>query len=204
MHVYNAEEGEQLVNAARSSIELFITNPHFHKSTVKDTLSSFEKPHGLFVTLEHYPTKSIRGSMGFPRAVASLGESLVDAAIAAAFEDARFVSVSRHELDDLLIEVSILSALTKVTGTERKRLEAIEVGKDGIMVEYGFKSGLLLPEMALQSKWSKKQFLEEACKKAGIHHNYWSQPNVSLYKFETQTFREEEPRGKVLEIKQHK
>lgn len=204
MQLYGMEHGEQLVTAARNSIELFLTNPHFDKSLIKDTLADFTKPHGVFVNLEHYPTGELRGSMGFPKPMATLGESLVDAAIAAAFEDQRYVSVSKRELEHLLVEVNVLSTLTPVPGNERKRLAAIEVGRDGLLIEYGIKSGLILPEVAVKNKWSKKKFLEEVCRKAGVHHNYWSQPNIALYRFEAQTFREEEPAGNVLEVKYHK
>ena len=119
MHVYSEEHGMQLVKAARNSIELFIINPHFKKDTVVDTLDEFERAHGVFVTLEHYPTRELRGCIGFPRAVGPIKESLVDAAIAAAFEDPRFVPVSKYELEELLVEVSILSSPVQVTGSEK-------------------------------------------------------------------------------------
>ena len=201
MHVYSDREGEQLVKAARTSIEFSIMNPYFKKEDVKKTLEEFDRPHGIFVTLEHYPTRELRGCIGFPRPVAQLGESLVDAALAAAFEDPRFVSVSKHELDELLIEISILSDLVPVTGSESKRMKEVQVGRDGLMIQYGLYSGLLLPIVAVEQKWSKKKFLEETCLKAGLHQNYWSQPNVKLFKFETQIFREQTPRGKVIEVK---
>lgn len=201
MHIYNEAQGEQLVEAARNSIELFIMNPHFRKDMVKNMLYEFEKPQGVFVTLEHYPTKELRGCIGFPRAVAPLNESLVDAAIAAAFEDPRFVSVSKQELTDLLVEVSILSSPVQVTGSEKKRLDSVKVGRDGLMVQYGLYSGLLLPIVAIEQQWDRRRFLEETCRKAGLHQNYWAQPNVKLYKFETQVFREQEPKGGVVEVK---
>lgn len=201
MHVYKKEQGEQLVKAARSSIELYLSNPHFNKDTIKNTLREFDKPYGIFVTLEHYPTRELRGCIGFPRAVYPLAESLVDSAIAAAFEDPRFVSVSKPELSHLLIEISILSDPVQVTGNEKKRLESVKVGRDGLMIEYGLHSGLLLPIVAVDYKWTKKKFLEETCIKAGLHKDYWSQPNVRLYRFESQVFREQDPEGKVIEVK---
>ena len=204
MHVFKAKEGEQLVKAARYAIELFIINPNFEKEVIANTLEDFEKPYGVFVTLEHYPTGALRGCIGFPRAIAPLGDSLVEAAIAAAFGDPRFVSVSKKELDELLVEVSVLSSPVPITGGERKRLDSVKVGRDGLMVEYGMYSGLLLPIVAVEQKWDRKAFLEETCVKAGIHRNYWSQPNLKLYKFETQVFREERPGGKVLEVKYDK
>ena len=60
---------------------------------------------------------------------------------------------------------------------------------------------MLLPIVAVQQKWQKRRFLEETCRKAGINSDYWTQPNVKLYKFETQIFEEESPAGRVIEIK---
>lgn len=204
MNIYSIAHGKQLVEAARNTIELSIINPYFDKELIKKTLKEFERPHGIFVTLEHYPTMELRGCIGFPRAIAPLNESLVDSAIAAAFEDPRFVSVSKAELNDLLIEVSILSSPMPIEGGAKKRLDAIKVGRDGLMIEYGMHSGLLLPIVAVQQKWGKKEFVESVCTKAGIHTDYWSQPNVRLYKFETQVFREETPGGNVIELKYDK
>jgi uncharacterized protein len=203
MQIYNETQGAQLVKAARNSIELFLTARKFNKDIVRATVMEFTKPHGVFVTLKHYPTNELRGCVGFPRAIGPLGEALIDAAIAAAFEDSRFVSVSKKELNELLVEVSILSSPVLVTGSEKKRLDAIKVGRDGLMVQYGMFSGLLLPIVAVEEKWNKKTFLEETCRKAGLHHNHWLQPNVKLYKFETQLFQEETPNGRVKEVMLH-
>ena len=85
-------------------------------------------------------------------------EALVEAAVAAAFEDPRFVSISRKELDDLLVEISILSSPVEVAGNEKARLGAVNVPGDGLMIEYGHYSGLLLPIVAVEQKWGKKRF----------------------------------------------
>lgn len=201
MRLYSRNQGEQLVKAARNSIELFLMSRYFDKNIVKNTLKEFIKPHGLFVTLEHFPTRELRGCIGFPRAPGPLGDTLIDAAIAAAFEDPRFVSVSKKELDEILVEVSVLSSPVPIIGSEKKRLDSVKVGRDGLMVQYGMYSGLLLPIVAVEQNWSKREFLEETCEKAGLERNHWSQPNVKLYKFETQLFREDTPRGKVIEVK---
>ena len=145
MHIYSAEEGNELVRAARNSIELYLNTRYFDKKIVKKSLERFNEKYGVFVTLEHYPTKELRGCIGFPRAVAQVKESVVEAAIAAAFEDPRFVPVSSAELNELIIEVSILSEPIQVEGNADKRKKSIKVGRDGLIVEYGLYSGLLLP-----------------------------------------------------------
>jgi hypothetical protein len=200
MHVYSDKQGAELVKAARNCIELFLIDPHFEKKLVSDSISHFAERHGVFVTLKNYQTNELRGCVGFPRAVAPINEGIVDAAIAAAFEDSRFVPVSKRELDDLIVEISVLTPPEPIKGGRKSRLSAITVGKDGIIVEYGLYSGLLLPIVAVEEEWNSQQFLENACIKAGLNTNYWLQPNVNVYRFQTQVFREDTPLGAVSEV----
>ena len=201
MEVLSLEDGSRLVSAARSAVELFIRNPHFDKSMVRQHTKGLDYSHGIFVTIEYYPTKTLRGCIGFPRTAGSIGDSVIDAAIAAATEDPRFVPVSHHELGELTFEVSVLSEPIPVKNGEKERLRAVKVGRDGLIIEYGLYSGLLLPIVAVEENWDKKRFLEETCVKAGLPREYWKQPNVNLYRFETQIFREETPNGKIIEVK---
>ena len=201
MHVYTREEGEALVGAARHAIDLSLRNPHFTKSLVTGITGHLREMDGVFVTLEHYPTKALRGCIGFPLAVAPVGEAVVDAAIAAAFEDPRFVPVSHHEFDRLLVEVSVLTRPEPITGAASQRYRKIKVGRDGLFAKYGLHSGLLLPIVAVEQGWDEKTFLQEVCVKAGMPDSYWLQPNVKMYRFQTQIFKEEEPGGRVVEVK---
>ncbi len=199
MHAYSLKEGSHLVAAARNAIELFLIDPEFDRMIVSKTIEHFERPHGVFVSLEHYPTREPRGLMGFPKAISPLGEMVVESAIAAAFEDQRFVPISKNEMDHLVIGISILSEPVKATGGKARRLSSIKLGRDGIIVQYGLYMGILLPQVAVEHGWGKERFLDEACRRAGLHSGYWTQPNVKLYRFEAQTFAEQEPNGRVIE-----
>lgn len=191
-----------MVHAARNVIEAHIINKNRSRKAVLPSIKKFDARVGVFVTLEHYPTKTLRGCIGFPRAVAPLSEALVDASIAAAFEDPRFVSVSGHELNDLIVEVSILSEPTLLGCAPLEMPNKIEIGRDGLMIEYGSRSGLLLPNVALEEKWTARRLLDEVCIKAGLPVGYWTQPTARLYTFRTQLFRETSPNGKIIEFKQ--
>lgn len=202
MKVLSLEDGKSLVKAARYAVELYIKSPHFNKSIVTESIKHINTDkYGVFVTIEFYPTKTLRGCIGFPRAYGALKDSVVDAAISAATEDPRFVPVSHHELDELVFEVSILSEPQPLEKSQKSRLNGIKIGRDGLIIEYGFYSGLLLPIVAVEEKWDKLKFLEEVCLKAGLPKDYWKQPNVNLYKFETQVFKEESPNGNIIEVK---
>lgn len=201
MHVYDLKDGEELVKAARSAIELYLKNPHFNKNLITNNLKKFEEHNGLFVTLEYYQTNELRGCVGFTSSNRAMRENIIDAALAAAFEDYRFLSITFQELNDLIIEVSILSDLEKISGNKEQIKKQIKIGKDGLMIQYGIYSGLLLPIVAVEQKWNIVEFLENVCLKAGLNKNYWSYPNANLYKFETQIFKEQKPDGKVIEVK---
>lgn len=202
MHIFDISVGRDLVRAARSAIELCIKNPEFDRKIVLGTLDKapMHQKFGVFVTLTHGPTGTLRGCIGFPDPVMPVGMSVVEAALAAAFEDPRFVSVSHKELDELIIEVSILSGQTLLHKDWRKRKNSIVVGRDGLVVEYGVHKGLLLPDVPIEQGWDTEEFFEGVMEKAEIHKGYWKQPNVKLYKFETQIFREEEPDGDIIEV----
>ena len=176
MHIYGVDDGTELVKAARGSIELYLTTRNFENSVVTKSTSKFVEKYGIFVTLENYQTGELRGCIGFPRGGSPISESVVEASIAAAFEDPRFVPVSKAELDDILISVSILSEPVPIKGGAAERKKSIKIGRDGLIVEYGHYSGLLLPIVAVEQKWDEEQFLNEVCVKGGIPANYWLNP----------------------------
>ncbi len=201
MHVYSADEGERLVKAARRTIELSVGSPRFKIELVADSVKGLKEYDGIFVTVESYPTGALRGCIGFMRGVAPVGEAVVEAAHAAAFEDPRFAPISDKELDRITIEVSVLTSPEEITGAASQRYKKIKVGRDGLIAKYGFYEGLLLPIVAVEQKWDERRFIEESCIKAGISPNSWTQQDVKMYRFQTQIFKEERPDGRVSEIK---
>ena len=204
MAKYSLDEGRRLVSAARSSIELFLKDPRFEPEMVKSTLKEFSKPDGVFVTLRHYPNEVVRGHAGFSEPIAPLGESLVEAAIAAAFGDQRFVPLSHRELDDVVIEIDIISKIEKIGGSEANRLKRLSLGRNGIIVRHGTNKGILMPEFPVRHRLSKQQALEEACIHAKLPESYWKQPSVEVLYFTSQHFIEETPSGRVNEMVMNK
>jgi uncharacterized protein len=200
MRTYSLLEGQELVAAARSSIELYLLNPGFDKGLVKASLKRFDQKQGVFVSIEHYPTETPRGCMGFSSPVSYLRNDLVEAALTAAFEDSRFIPVSKPELEHMVVEVSVLSDPVELSGAAASRKKEVKVGRDGLIVRYGVHNGLLLPIIAMREGWTTERFLEEVCLKAGLPRSYWTQPNVRIFRFESQVFKEESPKGKISEV----
>jgi len=198
---YSLDDGRTLVKAARSTVELYVKSPKFEKGVIEKDIDKYRDHLGIFVTIEHYPTMSLRGCIGFPIAVGPVSRMLIDAAIAAAAEDPRFVPLSHRELDHIVLSVSVLSKPEQIKGeSEGAKLREIKIGRDGLIIKYGFKSGVFLPIVALEQKWSKDEYLRELCLKAGIPEDSWKRPDVGLYKFTAQVFKETEPGGSVEEV----
>ncbi len=200
MHKYSLDEGRRLVNAVRNAIELSLRMPNFDKSIVYKDVSDLQYKDGVFVTIEHYPTGSLRGCIGFPRGTEHVGMGAIDAALSSAFGDPRFIPLSNKELEHIVIEVSLLTEPKEITGKAELRSRKIKIGRDGIIIKYGFYEGLLLPIVAVEQGWTSAKFLEEACVKAGINPGMWKQPTVKVFRFETQVFKEERPEGRVIEV----
>jgi AmmeMemoRadiSam system protein A len=135
----------------------------------------FEQRCGVFVTL-HAGTR-LRGCIGVIEAKDPLGESIARCAASAALEDPRFSPMQAEELEDLEIEVSLLSPL------ERIQPEEVEVGKHGLLVEQGFHRGLLLPQVAVEHHLEREQFLRETCYKAGLPADAWQAPETRIFSF---------------------
>ena len=142
----------------------------------------FERRCGVFVTL-HVRGK-LHGCIGMIEPRASLGETIIKCAISAALEDPRFSPMRPEEAEEAEIEVSLLSPV------ERIRIEEIEIGKQGLLVENGLKRGLLLPQVAVEHQLDREAFLRETCHKAGLAGDAWKDPETKIYGFTCEVIRE--------------
>jgi len=180
-------EGKKLVNLARDSISSF-----FSKSRLN--LSEYEKfsaKQGVFVTL----TKrgDLRGCIGFPDPVKPLYKAIFEAARLAAFDDPRFPPLSEEELDEIRIEISVLTVPELIKAQKPEEYaKKIEIGKDGLIVRGASGSGLLLPQVFPEWNADAKKALEMTCEKAGMDNACWKDPKNKFYKFQAQIFNEGE------------
>jgi hypothetical protein len=120
-----------------------------------------------------------------------LYEQIIAASKAAAFEDPRFLPMTKNELKDIVIEISILTRpeLLKSKGPD-EHIKNIEIGKDGLIIQ-GISSGLLLPQVATEYNFNPQQFLECVSEKAGMDKDAWKNPENKIYKFHAEIFSED-------------
>lgn len=190
----NIEKGRALVGTARQALELWVAE---QKRLAE---GPFRQRSGVFVTLETYPEKGLRGCIGFPYPVKPLGQAVVDAAIHAA-RDPRFEPLSKGELDNITVEVTVLTEPLLLKAKPEDYAREIVVGRHGLIIEGMGASGLLLPQVAAEYGWAPEKFIEETCWKAGLTPDSWLDPGTKLYVFEGQVFSEVSPRGPVEERK---
>jgi len=156
----------------------------------------FDEKRGAFVTLRRFPGDQLRGCIGYPLPILPLRTALARAAVAAGLEDPRFAPVRAGELSRLAIEVSVLTVPWIVPATvPEQRLAAVQVGRDGLIVEGFGTSGLLLPQVAPEQGWTAEEFLAGTCEKAGLPRHAWRDPRVVVRRFEAEVFRERSPGG---------
>lgn len=192
------ENGKFLVSAARKIVTEFLNSGHKPKLD-KDIESKLSFDAGIFVTLNL--DDDLRGCIGFPLPK-KLSQALPEAAIAAATEDPRFSPVEPHELDKITFEVTILTPPAEIIADDpQELLSRIKVGRDGLIIRQGYRSGLLLPQVPVEYGWNEEKFLEHTCQKAGLPSNCWKEKNAQIFSFEGIIFKEEKPNGEIIRKK---
>lgn len=197
MKACSIEDGRRLVAAARGAIASYL----------RDGTAGGQAPgpktkerYGVFVTIERYPDRELRGCIGYLYGFLEVGRALAEAAVSAAFSDPRFPELTEQELDNITIEVSLLSKPESLGNTAKERLASLTIGRDGLIIGRDRNSGLLLPNVATEQGFTKEEFLKAVCDKAGLPEDSWKRGDAIVQRFETQIFREEKPDGKVLEV----
>lgn len=147
------------------------------------------RPAGAFVTLR--VGGRLRGCIGYVRTSRPLAESLRDLAVQAAFEDRRFSPLTAGEVGEIELEVSVLTPPAPVDPGQLP--DGVEVGRDGLIVRRGGRSGLLLPQVAVEQGWDAASFLAHTCRKAGLPSDAWCDPSAEVESFRCEVY--EEPGG---------
>lgn len=191
------EEGEKLVRLARRTIETYLEEGR-KPEPPEEVSEKMREERGVFVTLRK--GDELRGCIGKPLPTQSLIDGVIDSAINASTRDPRFPSLERDELDEVTLEVSVLTQPEEIkVETPREYPEKVKIGRDGLIVRGQGREGLLLPQVPLGRDWSPKDFLSQTCLKAGLSPDCWLNDEVEIESFSAQVFEEKEPGGEIVE-----
>lgn len=144
-----------------------------------------------FVTLRRAASGELRGCRGECVPRRALWESVEHMAVAAATDDPRFPAVTLEEVPALRIEISVLTPLAPI------RPRQVEVGRHGLMIVKGARTGLLLPEVPVAQGWNGTAFLRGVCRKAELPPDAWQDDDVQLLAFETEVWGDEGREGRA-------
>lgn len=175
------EEKKILLSAARSSITAIFDSSSFLQIDYSQypNLNYFA---GAFVTLT--TRRRLRGCIGNIIGEQPLFQTVCEMAVHAAVHDPRFPPLRKSELDEIEIEISVLSIPHSINSYNE-----IEVGRDGLILNEEFQA-VLLPQVPIEHNMNKEEFLSALCEKAGLHPDTWKQRQLKLKTFTALVFSE--------------
>ena len=180
-NLLNEEERAYLLQLARNTI--YKTAKGETPETPEYFSETLSRKLGVFVTL--HKLGELRGCIGFIEGIRPLQDAVIEMAQSAAFNDPRFAPVSADEVDDLDLEISVLSPVEELSNVDE-----IEIGRHGLIIEQGFYKGLLLPQVATENNWDRTEFLQHTCRKAGLPMDAWQDRNTKIFAFSAEIFSE--------------
>ncbi len=190
------KEGQTAVHVARDTIDTYLNTGNAINELDIDLPEIFNEDRGIFVTL--YKKGALRGCIGHPYADSPLKNAIVDSAISAAIKDPRFPPVTIDEMEDITVEVTVLTKPELIDVSPKELPSSITIGKHGLIVKSGYRQGLLLPQVAPENDFDEVEFLSHTCIKAGLPHDAWI-TGAEVYRFQGQIFSEKTPSGQVVE-----
>ena len=184
--MFTEDQKRALIEIARAAVLAQVTEP-----TASDPgpghalLVDLPTASGAFVTLKR--SGELRGCLGTLECRHSLAEEVARLARSTAHEDPRFAPVHPSELPQISVEVSILGPLEPIDPHDPA---ALVIGRHGLVVEKGWRRGLLLPQVATEWHWDRDEFLAHTCRKAGLPADAWK-CGANVYRFDAVVFGED-------------
>ncbi len=177
----NAAQKARLLEIAHRAIDAFVRDGK--KINVDEEDRRLLEEEGAFVSV--YKDGRLRGCIGNIIGEGPLCRTVRDMAIASATEDHRFAPIRPEELEDIHVEISVLSRPRRIVD-----LDEIQMGTLGVIISKGPRRGVFLPQVATSTGWSKEVFMTELCtQKAGLPPDCWKDPrNVVIEIFSAEVF----------------
>lgn len=177
----NSADRKLLLKLAREAITSAVTTG---KVKVQEaTEAHLLGQQGCFVTIKQ--KGALRGCIGNFSSEKPLYLLVQEMAASAATRDPRFYPMKEDDLSDFVLEISVLSPLTKAESPED-----VVVGTHGLYLEKNFARGVLLPQVATEQGWDRETFLNQTALKAGLKKDDWKE-GADIYLFTAEVFGEE-------------
>jgi len=178
---------QQLLGIARDSIEQGLETATPLAPGLDGLDPVLCEPAAVFVTLTLLG--ELRGCIGSLEPHDALVRAVASAAFNAAFRDRRFARISAAELEQIEIEISVLSKLESwQPGSREALLGELRPGIDGLLIEDRGLRATFLPQV-WEKIGSAEQFVSQLMHKAGLPARHWSN-SIRLHRYQTLSFSE--------------
>jgi len=175
------EEKKELLEKAHTAISTYVNTGEKGKLLPPKSSGIVNEITGAFVSI--YIEGKLRGCIGGFAQKKTLNDLVQDMAVSAS-HDRRFTAVQPEELENMELEISVLSPLKRINSPSE-----IELEKHGIYIKDGISSGTFLPQVATKTGWNVEEFLGHCSRdKAGLGWNGWK--TAEIYTYEAVVFRE--------------
>jgi len=174
---------EVLIGLAKAAIRIALNQPE--EFDLENTLKQYpqlQENGAAFVTLNNKSNDQLRGCIGSLQAYRPLYQDIISNAQAAALHDPRFLPLTPKELEEIKIEVSILSEPKPLPYSDIEDLKSkIIPGEDGVILKYNSYQATYLPQV-----WDQlpnfDAFFTSLCMKAGLPGNCLAyHPEIEVY-----------------------
>lgn len=184
----NSQDQQFLLKLARDTIISGVKKPGLSAEEIDNLTAILKENRGCFVTL--HKNGSLRGCIGYIMPMVPLYQAVAENAYNAAFGDPRFPGVTPEEIEQLHIEISVLTIPEKLTydGAE-DLLDKLQPGEDGLIIKKNYHQSTFLPQVWDQLP-SKEDFLTHLCMKAGLSGNEWQKGELEVETYKAFFFEE--------------
>jgi AmmeMemoRadiSam system protein A len=183
----SADEQARLLDITRRSIVSGLDSGAALQLDIAQLDANLRIDSAVFVTLTL--GGNLRGCIGSLQPSAPLAQAVANAAFNAAFRDPRFTQVQADEIENLSIEVSVLSSMELIpVDTRQALLDNLQPGVDGLLLEDQGHRATFLPQV-----WEKittaDEFVGQLMLKEGLAVDYWSN-TIRCYRYHSISFGE--------------
>jgi AmmeMemoRadiSam system protein A len=154
------------------------------------TSPEFLEKRGCFVTL--HANGRLRGCIGIIEPIKTLISGVKENAILAGFQDPRFSPVTRKEMENIEIEISILTKPVQLHFQNAEDLKKLlKPGSHGVILSKGYCRATFLPQVWEQLPRTE-DFLGHLCQKAGMEKTCWKDSKTAVEVYEVTVFSEKD------------
>ncbi len=189
LHTMNKKDKKYLLKLARRAIQKYFQDEGVFQIDKDDLPQSLKEKKGIFVTL--WKNDKLRGCIGDLESKKPIYQTVIDNCLASALLDPRFTALKNDELNDIKIEISVLSELKKLPNFTNSDsfLKYLDKCKSGLLIKKGSHQATFLPQV-WEDLTSTELFISHLCEKAGLDKNEWKKMDLEIYQYSAEVFKE--------------